>query len=197
MPAAASIIRTLPLACSTLLLLAGCESTPFYENHPDVESASLRVLTRMPGSTSFSTTSQLDCRKSPDARRLGTFSPFVVDGFFAERAGQNHKLALPGEEGLRDDMYADWKIDAGRPFLVHAQAVVPGGPGMLVGKTYVEGNTTLDVVGGFTPQAGHVYEIDYARPARQPELRLFELVRQDDGRTERRPVAFDQGSKVC
>ena len=191
------MIRKLPLACSTLLLLAGCESTPFYENHPDVESASLRMLTRMPGSTSFTTTSQLDCRKSPDARRLGTFSPFVVGDFFAERAGQDHKLSLPGDEDLRDDMYTDWKIDAGRPFLVQALAVVPGGPGMLVGKTYVVGNTTLVVVAGFTPQAGHVYEIDYVGAARKPELRLFELLRQDDGRTDRKPMAFDQGSKVC
>jgi hypothetical protein len=59
------------------------------------------------------------------------------------------------------------------------------------------GGVEVDDVAGFTPQAGHVYEVVYALGPTKPELRLFEVIREDGGRVTRQPLPFDLGAKSC
>lgn len=187
------------LACAMPALLAGCGSLPpFYESHAGTQVASLRVLTLMQGSTFVTTAARLDCKKDPDGKRLGMFSPWLAGDWTGERAGLDHKLSLPGGEGLPHNMFSEWAIDADVPFIVHASAVIRGGgSGFVTGTTYVANNVEINNVAGFTPKAGHVYEIVYGIGPAKPELRLFEVQREEGGQVTRQSVPFDLGNQGC
>ena len=191
------LARSLMLSLLSPMVLMGCAQPPFYESHAGAPVANLRVLTGMQGTTFFTTRAQLDCKKDSDDSRLGVFSPMLFGDFVKERAGVNHKLSLPGGEGLPYTMFSEWKIDAEKPFFIHAYAVIHGGTGYVVGNTYVANNTEVNDAAGFTPHADLTYEVTYGLNEGKPELHLFEIATGDTGQVTRTRLPFDLGSLRC
>ena len=109
----------------------------------------------------------------------------------------NHKLSLAGGEGLPYALFSEWKIDAEKPFFIHAYAVIHGGTGYVVGTTYVANNAEVNDAAGFTPHAGHTYEIVYGLNEGKPELHLFEMGAGASGQVSRIQLPFDLGSLRC
>ena len=191
------MLNKMPLALLLSVALMGCAQTPFYESRHGDQVASLRVVSDVQhGSTFVTTSSGLDCKKDPNGARLGGFSPMLHGDFFLESNGLNHKLSLPGAEGLAYNMYSEWKVDAARPLFLRATAVVSGS-GYVVGTTYVANNGEINAVAGFTPRTGEVYEVVYGFDGARPKLRLYEVAKQGDGRTVKTQLPFDLGSLDC
>jgi hypothetical protein len=76
-------------------------------------------------------------------------------------------------------------------------SAMQGGAGYVVGLTYVANNAEVNDAAGFTPHAGHTYEIVFGLNEGKPELHLFEMGAGDSGQVKRMQLPFDLGSLRC